>query len=55
MLENTRVTVLTVFELLRENQQGEKLAPLPPAPPPKHTHTHTHKHKRKHKTILGLK
>ena len=29
MLQNTRITVFTVFELLRENQQGIKLSPLP--------------------------
>ena len=27
MLENARVTVFTVFELLRENQQGGKVTP----------------------------
>ena len=29
MLQNTRVTAFTVSELLRENQQGEKITPPP--------------------------
>ena len=38
MLQNARVTAFSISELLRENQQGVKLAtPLPPLPP--HTHT----------------
>ena len=32
MLQNTRVAAFTVFELLRENQQGGKIT-LPPAAP----------------------
>ena len=30
MLQNARVTAFTVFELLRENQLGDKITPLPP-------------------------
>ena len=30
MLQNSRVTAFTVFELLRENQLGGKITPLPP-------------------------
>ena len=38
MVQNARITVFTVYELLSENRQGElKLCPLPAA----HTHTHT--------------
>ena len=39
MLQNFRVTVFTIFELLRENQLvvGGKIT----SPPPTHTHTHT--------------
>ena len=29
MLENTRVAAFTVSELLGENQQGDKINPLP--------------------------
>ena len=39
MLQNPRVAAFTVSELLRENQQGVKLPPLPPST---HIHTHTH-------------
>ena len=41
MLQNPRVAAFTVSELLRENQQGVKLPPLPPST---HIHTHTHTH-----------
>ena len=54
MLQNSRVTAFTVFELITENQQGGKITPplptppnttpQPPAPRP-HTHTHTHRHR----------
>ena len=30
MLQNSRVTAFTVFELLRENQLEGKITPLPP-------------------------
>ena len=30
MLQNSRVTAFTVFELLRENQLGGKITPPPP-------------------------
>ena len=30
MLQNARATVLTISELLRQNQQGCKIIPLPP-------------------------
>ena len=32
MLQNSRVTALTVFELLRENQLGGNFTPPPPSP-----------------------
>ena len=38
MLQNVRVTALTVSESLRENQQGGKITHI-------HTHTHTHIHR----------
>ena len=41
MLQNARVTALTVSELLRENQQAGKGGNYKITPPP-HTHTHTH-------------
>ena len=46
-LQNSRVTVFTAFELLRENQMGGtgKVAPI-------HTHTHARTHARTH--TLGL-
>ena len=48
MLQNVRVTALTVSELLRENQRETlTLTPPPPPPPPTHTHTPT--------PTLGLK
>ena len=36
MLQNSRVTTFSVFELLRENQPGGggKITPRPPLPPP---------------------
>ena len=37
MLQNARVTALTVSKLLRENQPGEGVKITPPP----HTHTHT--------------
>ena len=44
MLQNARVTTLTISELLRENQQGwegVKLPPPPPHPPPHPPTPHT--------------
>ena len=35
MLQNARVAAFTVFELLRENQQGKEIiVPPPPTPQP---------------------
>ena len=35
MLQNSRVLIFTIFELLRENQLGDKITPTPnPLPPP---------------------
>ena len=45
MLQNSKVTAFTVFELLREIQLGGRggvAVKLRPPPPPTHTHTHTH-------------
>ena len=33
MLQNSRATSFSVFELLRENQLGGKITPLPSPPP----------------------
>ena len=44
MLQNARVTALTVSELLRENQQAGKGGNYKITPPPPHTHTHTRPH-----------
>ena len=49
MLQNARVTALTVSELLRENQQAGKGGNYKITPTP-HTHTHTPPHTRR----LGL-
>ena len=49
MLQNARVTALTVSELLRENQQAGKGGNYKITPTP-HTHTHTRPHTRR----LGL-
>ena len=38
MLQNVRITTVTVSELLRESQQGVKV------PPATQTHAHTHKY-----------
>ena len=63
MLQNSRVTAFTVFELITENQQGGKITPplptppnttpQPPAPRPP-THTHTQTQSRVHKVNFSL-
>ena len=50
MLQNARVTALTVSELLRENQQAGKGGNYKNPPPPPTTPTHTRPHTRR----LGL-
>ena len=53
MLQNFRVIAFTVSELLKENQDREKitLTNPPPAPTYKHTHTHPHTHTHTHTQI----
>ena len=48
MLQNVRITTVTVSELLRESQQGVKV------PPATQTHAHTHKYTHTHSQRLRL-
>ena len=48
ILQNFRVIAFTVSELLKENQEREKITLTHPLPAPTYKHTHTHRHKLTH-------